>query len=391
MQYNFDEVIQRKNTQSSKWDNVGARVGNPDALPMWVADMDFRCPKPVVDAVRKRAEHEIYGYSYIAPEFRSSTISWIEKRHGWQLSPEWIVFSTGVVPVLNTMIQTFTEPGDEVIIQRPVYYPFINAVVDNHRVVSSNSLLYSGGTYSIDFEDLEKRAASPKAKIMILCNPHNPVGRVFTEDELSRMAEICLKNNVIMVSDEIHSDLIYTGHKHIPIASLSERFAENTVTCFAPSKTFNTAGLRSSGIVVPNQTIRKALEKQFARNRSLQQNIFGLPAYVAAYTECEDYLEQLLLYLENNVKYLDGFLKEHMPKIKLIKPEATFLMWLDCKELGLDNAGLADFLINKALVAVDRGDWFGPEGSGFARMNIACPRITLRQGLEQIEREYKKL
>ncbi|HWR31626.1 MAG TPA: aminotransferase class I/II-fold pyridoxal phosphate-dependent enzyme, partial [Negativicutes bacterium] len=281
MKYNFDEVINRKNTQSSKWDNVGDRVGNANALPMWVADTDFRCPQPVVDAVKARAEHMIYGYPYTVPEFKESTINWIRKRHGWEIDPDWIVFATGIVPVFNTMIQAFTEVGDEVIIQRPVYHPFGFAIVDNDRVISDNSLIYEDGRYRIDFEDLERRAASPKAKLMILCNPHNPVGRIWKKEDLVQIAEICLRNDIILISDEIHSDLIFSGYKHIPIASLNERYAMNTVTCYAPSKTFNIAGLRSSGIVVPNPKLRKGLEKQFKKNRSIQQNVFALPSYIA--------------------------------------------------------------------------------------------------------------
>lgn len=390
MRYDFDEVIDRRHTQSSKWDNVGARVGNRDALPMWVADTDFRCPRPVVDAVRARVEHMIYGYPFVVPEFRQATIEWIGKRHGWKLEPEWIVFATGIVPVFNTMIQAFTEPGDEVIIQGPVYHPFGFAVVDNDRTISDNSLVYQDGKYSIDFGDLERRAASPKAKLMILCNPHNPVGRAWREDELRRMAAICLKNGVILISDEIHSDLMLFGSRHIPIASLDPHYAMNTVTCYAPSKTFNTAGLRGSGIVAPNAVIRKKLETQFKKNRSIQQNVFAVPAYVAAYTQCEDYVDQLLPYLEKNVRFLDDFLKKNMPKIKLVQPEATYLMWLDCTGLGISGDALADFFINRCLVAVNRGDSFGQEGSNFVRLNVGCPISTLKKALEQILEQYRK-
>jgi cystathionine beta-lyase len=388
MHYDFDEVIDRRHTQSSKWDNVGARVGNKDALPMWVADTDFRCPQPVVDAVKARMEHTIYGYPFVVPEFKQATINWIERRHGWRLEAEWIVFATGIVPVLNTMVQAFTEPGDEVIIQRPVYHPFGFAISDNNRVISDNSLVYRDGEYTIDFMDLERRAASPKAKLMILCNPHNPIGRAWTKEELFRIADICLNNEVIVVCDEIHSDLMLFGARHVPLASIDAKYAMNAVTCYAPSKTFNTAGLRGSGIVVPNPAIRNALEAQFKKNRSIQQNIFAVPAYVAAYTQCDDYLEQLLVYLEGNVEFLDGFLKKNMPRIKLVKPEATYLMWLDCMALGINGSELADFFINQSLVAVSRGDGFGPEGADFVRLNIGCPRATLVRGLEQIQRQY---
>jgi len=390
MQYDFDEVINRHNTQSSKWDNVGARVGNSEALPMWVADMDFRCPQPVVDAVKKRAEHMIYGYPYVVPEFKEATINWVKKHHGWVLRPEWIIFSTGVVPVFNTVIQAFTKPGDEVIIQRPVYHPFGFAIEDNDRVISDNSLVYENGRYTIDFADLEERAASSKAKVMIFCNPHNPVGRVWTKEELQKVAEICYTHKIILICDEIHSDLMLFGHKHIPINSLNEKYNDNIITCYAPSKTFNIAGLRGSGIVIPNKEIREKVEKQFKKNRTIAQNIFAVPGYVAAYTQCDDYLEQLLPYLEENVRYLDKFLKDNMPKVKLVYPEATYLMWLDFTETGLKGDALADFVINKAKVAVNRGDGFGIEGSNFVRLNIGCPRKTLTQGLKQILEQYRK-
>jgi len=392
MKYDFDQVFERRNTCSSKWDNVGARVGNPDALPMWVADTDFMCPQPVIDAVIERAKHPIYGYPYIEPGFYTSTVNWVKKKHGYDIKPEWLVFATGVVPVFNTMIQAITEPGDKVIVQRPVYHPFNNVIDDNKRVASSNSLIYKDGRYTMDFEDLERRAADPKAKLMIFSNPHNPVGRVWDEDELRKVAEICYRNNVVVISDEIHSDLILCDKKHIPMASLNEEWADNIVTCYAPSKTFNIAGLRGSGIVVKNPELRKKLQAQFVANRAIQQNVFAMPAYIAAYSgECDDYLEQLLVYLKANVEYLDNYLKENMPKIKLVKPEATFLMWLDCTELGISGDELASFFIDTCLVAINRGTMFGvEEGKNFARLNIGCPRATLTMGLEKIKKEYDK-
>lgn len=391
MVYNFDEVIERKDTQSSKWDNVGVRVGNPDALPMWVADTDFRCPEPIVESTIERARHPIYGYSFVVPEFYDATIRWIRKQHGWELKKEWLVFATGIVPVMNTMIQEYTQEGDEIIVQQPVYHPFGFAIHDNNRVLSNNQLIYRDGRYTMDFEDLERRAASPKAKLMIICNPHNPVGRVWLEEELRQMGEICVRNHVIMVIDEIHSDLIFKGNRHVPLAALDDSYARNSVTCYAPSKTFNCAGLRGSGLVVPNPEIKKRLEQRFKRNRSIQQSVFALPAYVAAYTECDDYLEQLVPYLEGNAEYLDGFLKEHMPKIKLVKSEGTFLMWLDCSGMGLTPDELADFFINKCLVAISRGDGFGSCGGQFVRMNVGCPRATLETALHRIMEPYESI
>lgn len=384
MIYDFDKVISRIHTQSSKWDNVGARIGNAAALPMWVADADFPCPKPVVDAVVARAQHPIYGYPCMVPEFGTSTADWVEKRHGWKISPDWCVFSTGVVPVFNTLIQALTQPGDQIIIQRPVYHPFGFAISDNHREISDNSLIFRDGRYEIDYDDLERRAENPRAKIMILCNPHNPVGRVWTREELTRIGEICLRNKVVLISDEIHSDLTLFGHSHTPAASVSEAIAQNTVTCYAPSKTFNIAGLRGSGIVVPNPDLRKLLQEQFKKNRTIQQNVFALPAYIAAYTQCEDYVEQLVAYLEENVRFLDSYLKEKLPRIKLVRPEATYLMWLDCRGLNLSDDDLNDFFTNQCLVAMNRGSSFGEEGQQFMRMNIACPRTTLKEGLDRI-------
>ena len=391
MVYDFDEIIDRRNTASSKWDNVGARVGNPDALPMWVADTDFRCPQPVVDAVIKRAEHPIYGYPVVTDDFKTATVNWVEKRHGWKMDPEWLVFATGIVPVFNTMIQALSQEGDRIIISRPVYHPFGFAIDDNHREISDNSLVYENGRYTIDFDDLQRRAEDPRAKLMIISNPHNPVGRAWTEEELTRMSKICADNGVVVICDEIHSDLMLYGHKHIPMGMLGdEKMRNNIITCYAPSKTFNCAGLRGSAVVVPNPELRKLLNQRFKMNRSIQQNIFAVPALVAAYTQCEDYVDQLLPYLEKNVDFLRTYLKEKMPKIKLVEPEATYLMWLDCTELGISGDELANFIIQDCKVAVSRGDGFGQEGKNFIRLNIGCPTAVLKQGLDQIYQQYQK-
>ena len=391
MKYDFDEIINRRNTGSSKWDNVGARVGNPDALPMWVADTDFRCPQPIVDAVMERAQHPVYGYPYVTPDFKEVTVEWIERRHGWRLDPSWLVFATGIVPVFNTMIQALTQEGDHIIISRPVYHPFGFAIDDNRRVLSDNSLIYQDGRYTIDFEDLKKRAQHSKAKLMIISSPHNPVGRVWTEEELYQISQICADNNVVVICDEIHSDLMLYGNKHIPMGMLGdEKMRNNIITCYAPSKTFNCAGLRGSAVVVPNPRLRELLNEQFKMNRSIQQNIFAVPAYVAAYTQCDDYLEQLLTYLEKNVDFLRSYLAEKMPRIKLVEPESTYLMWLDCTELGISGDELAHFIIHDCKVAVSRGDSFGQEGKNFFRLNIGCPTSVLQHGLDLILEQYQK-
>lgn len=389
MIYDFDRVFDRRGTYSSKWDNVGARIGNPDALPMWVADMDFPAPQPVIDAVRRRAESGIYGYAYLPSVFKDATVRWMQVRHGWDISAASVTYVSSILPVLFAAVQTFTEPGDYVILQRPVYYPFLQAVENQERVISNNALQLRDGRYEMDFEDLEKRAADPRAKIMFLCNPHNPVGRVFTREELERVGDICRRNHVLVISDEVHSDFIYPGHIHTPMASISPEIAANTITAVAPSKTFNTAGLRAASMITFNDDLRDRMNTVLQNDRAVSISTFGLDAYIAAYTAGEEYLEQLLVYLAGNIRYLDNTLKENMPRIKLIQPEGTYLMWLDCRELGMDDETLDDFFTNKAAVGLDKGFWFGSEGSGFMRMNVACPRATLEEALKRLGQAYE--
>ena len=390
MQYDFDRVIDRHNTNSSKWDNVEKRVGNKNAIPMWVADGDFPAPAPITAYLRERVEQGIYGYPYQTEEFKSATQRWILKQHNVTLKEEWMVFTTGVVPILYTAVEAFTKPGDEIIIQQPVYHPFIHVIADQKRTLSNNALLYAEGRYTIDFKDLERRAKSPKAKLMIFCSPHNPVGRVWTKEEVDKVARICEENGVLLISDEIHSDLTLYNHKHHPAAIGDGALENNTILCYAPTKAFNIAGLRGSCAVIPNRELRERFNYQLKCNDSVQECLFSQPAYVLAYTKCDEYLEQLLPYLEGNVDYLRGYLKAYMPKIKLVEPEATFLMWLDCSALGLDKEALYDFIINKCLVGISRGETFGKEGEQFIRMNIACPRTTLRKALEQMKEQYEK-
>ena len=391
MAYDFDRVINRKNTLSSKWDNVGVRVGNPNALPMWVADMDFACPQPVLDAVQKRAALGIYGYAFLPQEFRTVTERWMQLRHKWDISGAQVLHASGTMPVLHAAVQAFTLPGEQVIIQRPVYYPFTHAVEEQGRQVSDNALVENNGRWEIDFEDLQRRAENPKAKLMFLCSPHNPVSRVFTREELTKIAEICLQNKVLLVSDEIHSDFVFSGYSHIPVASLSKAIAKNTITTISPSKTFNTAGLNIASAIVFDEDIAARLQRVQTNNRANPLSAFGLDAYLAAYGQGEEYVNRLVAYLEESVAYLDGFLKENTPKIKLTKPEGTYLMWLDCREMGLNKQELDDFFTQKSAVALDMGWWFGTNGTGFMRMNIACPRSILMQGLNQIKDAYGAL
>lgn len=392
MQYDFDQIIERRNTCSSKWDNVGARVGNPDALPMWVADMDFRSPQPVIDALQKRVELGIFGYPFAHPDFFREVANWQSRRHGWTVEPDSVVYVSSVIPAMFAAVQCLTKPGDKVLLQRPVYYPFTHAIEDNGRIVANCPLVLQEGHYEIDFDALDLAAADPDVKLMLLCNPHNPAGRVFTADELRKIGEICMRRNVLIFSDEIHGDIVYTGHTHVPIASLSPEISQITVTAVAPSKTFNLAGLRTAAIIAENRNLRRRMAAQFDTNKCALVSAFGLDGCIAAYRYGEEYLEQLLSYLEGNIRYLREYLRENMPRIRLIEPEGTFLMWLDCRELGLSNEQLDDFFTNRAAVALDKGFWFGKdEGSGFMRMNIACPRATIKTALERIETVYRSL
>ncbi|MDP6646940.1 MAG: MalY/PatB family protein [Dehalococcoidales bacterium] len=396
MKYDFDQLIDRRDTSCAKWDDVEAVFGSEDILPMWVADMDFPIAKPITEALRKRTEHEVYGYTQISPSVIEAVINRMKRKYNWRIEPEWVVFTTGVVPVLHTAVRAFAHPGDEVIIQGPVYHPFWSAITANGCSVANNQLKLINRHYEIDFKDLESKFGSgagrmmpsPRIKLMLLCHPHNPVGRVWTQEELSRVGEIIIKNDAIMVSDEIHGELLFRGFKHIPFATISEEFEQNCLVCMAPSKTFNLAGLSTSSIIIPNKKIRDKFNT--ARTGIMSSpNIFGLVALEAAYRYGDEWLEQFLEYLQRNLEFLMRYFAERIPGIKVIKPEGTYLVWLDCRGLGMDTTSLRAFMREQAKVGLEDGDTFGPSGAGFQRMNIACPQTTLEEGLNRIERAVK--
>jgi cystathionine beta-lyase len=378
--YDFDEVIDRRHTSSMKWDT------NKDEgiLPLWVADMDFRSPRPVIDAVKEIAERGIYGYTFAPESYHEAVAEWLLKRHAMETRGEWIKFGPGVVPAINMLIRAFTETGDKVIIQRPVYYPFFISIDNNHRQILDNPLKYNDGQYEMDFEDLESKAADPQAKLLILCSPHNPVGRVWTKEELTRLGEICLRNGVIVISDEIHHDLIFRGNKHTAFATISEDFAQNSVTCTAPSKTFNLAGLQTSTIIIPNERLRARYSEVLESNFLRRPNIFGIAALEAAYRHGEEWLEELLDYLQGNLDFLTDFVERRMPQIRVVKPQGTYLVWMDFRELGMRGRQLEDFMLNRARLWLDEGYIFGSTGDGFERINIACPRATLTEALSRL-------
>lgn len=384
MKYDFDKKVVRRNTGCIKWD-----LGDESVIPMWVADMDFETPQPVIDAVKKRAEHGIYGYSFLQDSYYEALINWMNKRHGWKVQKEWIAFAPGVVPAVNMLVRALTQPGDKVIIQSPVYYPFYKAVTNNGCQVIENPLIYEKGRYFMDFEDLERKIKDDRVKLLILCSPHNPVGRVWTREELTKLGNLCLKYEVLIISDEIHSDLIYSGNKHIPFASLSQQFAENSIVCTAPSKTFNLAGLQTSNIIIPNRKIRKLYDNVLESNGINEPNVFGIKACEAAYRDGEEWLHELLEYLEDNRDYLINYIESHIPEIKAIKPEGTYLVWLDCSKLGMKSEKLHEFFMEKAKVWFDEGYIFGCGGENFERVNIACPRATIEEALKRMEMAIK--
>lgn len=407
MENNFDKVIDRKGTNCSKWDKCKKVFGKDDLLPMWIADMDFEAPKGVIDAMKKRLEHGIYGYTYRPDSFYKSITNWMKIRHQWDIKEEWITFSPGIVPAISIAVNTFTHLGDKIIIQTPIYPPFQSVVEKSGRIRINNELVFLDGRYYMDIDKLEEqislvdmsytsntinynREFDNRVKLLLLCNPHNPSGRVWTKEELIRIGKICLKNNIIIVSDEIHSDIIYKGHKHIPIASLSKELEQNTITCIAPSKTFSLAGLSTSAIIIPNKEIRSMFNNTLQTLDIDGGNIFGSVALEAAYNHGEKWLEELLIYLEGNLDYLMKYFEDRIPGIKPIRPEATYLIWLDCSGLELEGKDLMDFFVNEAKVGVNPGFKFGESGRHFVRLNIGCPRSTLEEGLRRIEEAVKK-
>lgn len=377
--FDFDRIIDRRDTGSMKWD-----IGDRELLPLWVADMDFTAPPAVIQALRERVDHGIFGYAAPSKTFDGALSDWLERRHGWKADPEHYCFCPGVVPAVNILIQALTQPGDKVILQTPVYYPFFEAVRNNGRQILENPLAFDGEGYEMDFDDLEAKAADPRATLLVLCSPHNPVGRVWSKEELERLGRICAENGVFVVADEIHGDLIHRGYRHMPFASLGEDFAANSATCVAPSKTFNLAGLQFSTIIIPDDKARQRFQNVMISLGIKRSNLMGLAAAEAAYMEGESWLEALLDYLGDNLALVRDFVKERLDGVRLIEPQGTYLAWLDFRALGLSEEELEKFMLEKAKVWLDEGYIFGSGGQGFERIVLACPRSILREALERI-------
>ncbi len=387
---NFNIVVNRKNTNCLKYD-FAVRRGRPEnVLPLWVADMDFKVAPEITQAIEKRVAHGIFGYSEVKEEYFEAVAAWMEQKHGWHVEEDWLVKTPGVVFALAMAVQAFTEPGDAVIIQQPVYYPFSEVIADNGRRIVDNTLeLKEDGKYHINFEDFEQKVKENHVKLFLLCSPHNPVGRVWTKEELKKIAAICRKYDVIVVSDEIHEDFVFNG-KHQVFADLSEDAKNRTITCTAPSKTFNLAGLQVSNIWIANPKLREKFKKQIAAAGYSQLNTLGLTACEAAYRYGGEWHAELLGYLKSNLNFLREFLQTRLPEVKLIEPEGTYLVWLDFGSLGLTEEQREELLTKKAGIWLDSGAIFGAAGEGFERINIACPRSILKDALERIERAVRQ-
>ncbi|WOC32621.1 MULTISPECIES: MalY/PatB family protein [Caproicibacterium] len=386
MRYDFSSKVERRNTGSYKWDEMYRKKPDvsPDTIPFSVADMELMNPPEIIMGLQSFLDSAVLGYTGMTPAYRQAVVSWMKRHHGWEPQESWMVTSPGVVPAFFNAVRAFTEPGDGVILMPPVYYPFLGAIEKNGRTAVENPLLLQGSRYTIDFADLERKARDPKNKLLLFCSPHNPVGRVWSKEELCRVAEICLANHVFVVSDEIHSDLLLPGVEHTVFATLSEEAAQNCIVCTAPSKTFNLAGMQTSNIFIPNAERRKRFEQEFAKAAMGGVGILGLKACQIAYTECDEWLRQLCELLQQNHELVRDFMAQNLPQVKVFPLEGTYLQWMDFRGLGMDYRELETFMQQKAEWFLDEGYVFGKEGRGFERLNLACPTAVLQEALERL-------
>lgn len=386
MKYNFDEIIPRKNTNSIKWD----LAENDDVLPMWVADMDFKTPPEIIKALSEKALQGIFGYSFISEEFYDSIIYWWKISYQYDIKKNWILPAPGTIPAISAIIRAYLQPGENIIIQPPVYNHFFMAIENCDCNAVENKLIYENDDYQIDFEDLEIKAKNPKAKMLLLCNPQNPVGKVWTREELEKIVSICSQNNVILVSDEIHADLVFENYCHIPLASVVQSSDIISFTCGSPCKTFNISGLSVAYIISKNQKDLKPIEKLLQQQETTTINPFAVEALITAYTQGKDWMEELKNYIFSNYQFLKDFCKKNMPEIKVISLQATYLVWLDCRFLGMKSDDFSKLLLEEEKLWLNSGTMYGDSGEGFLRMNIACPKDLLIEGLKKLENGYNK-
>lgn len=389
--YNFDEIIDRSGSGDLKHEALLPRWGRNDLLPLWVADMDFATPDFVVDALKARLSHPIFGYTIEPADYRPTIIDWNESHHGWKIKPEWISFIPGIVKGIGFVVNVFTKPGEKVIIQPPVYHPFRMTPEDNGREVVFNPLrLREDGYYDMDFDNLSE-VCDDKCRVLILSNPHNPAGVCWSKETLQRLADFCYEHNIIVISDEIHSDMALFGNRHVPFASVSERAADISITFAAPTKTFNMAGIVSSYAVISNDDLRQCFYGWLKANELDEPTIFAPIATIAAYQKGEEWRKQMLAYVEDNIRFVEDYCREHIPGIRPLRPQASFLVWLNCRGLELSHDKLLDLFIDKAHLALNDGEMFGPGGEGFMRLNVGTPRSVLRQALEQLAKAVNEL
>ena len=379
MKYNFDKQISRRGTDSYKWDSAESE----NVLPMWVADMDFRTAPAIVDALRRRVEHGIFGYTRVPDSYYKAVTDWFERRHSWAINREWIIYTSGVVPAVSAIIKALTVPGDKVLVQTPVYNCFFSSIRNNGCEIVTSPLVHTDNTFTIDYDDLEKKVADPKMKVMLLCNPHNPVGRIWRREELIRIGKICIRHEVTVVSDEIHCELVFPGHTYTPFASISDEFLRHSVTCISPSKAFNIAGLQIANIICADACRRTQIDRAINDNEVCDVNPFGVIATQSAYNEGEEWLNQLIQYLHANYLYMQEFCREHLPNFPITLLEGTYLVWMDCRTLGIPSEDIEQQLVDKTGLWLNAGTMYGVEGEGFMRWNIACPRATLMEGLKR--------
>ncbi|PZP41517.1 MAG: cystathionine beta-lyase [Pseudopedobacter saltans] len=387
MSYNFDEIIDRKNTNSQKWD----AAKNDKILPMWVADMDFNAPIPVIEALQNVVTHGIFGYAKVPDKYFESIIGWFGSRYNFSIEKEWILHTIGVIPALSAIIKALTNVGDKVLIQEPVYNGFVSPISNNNCSKISSNLIYKNGKYEMDFDDLALKLGDPTVKLMLLCNPHNPAGRAWTKNELEKLGNLCIENNVLVIADEIHCDLVFNDNKHTPFATISEAFLNNSVTCTSPSKTFNLAGLQVANIFVSNETIRKKIHQALLQNAVHDISPFAIEALVAAYNDSENWLNALLPYLYTNYTLLKQFLSENFPQLYVLPLEATYLVWIDCSKLNVNVSEFNKKLYNEGNLWINEGKLYGESGLNFIRINIACPKAILIEGLNRLKKTINTL
>lgn len=380
MEFDFDSIVDRHGSNSYKWDLPGVK----NIIPMWVADMDFKAAPCIIDALRKRVDHGVFGYTFVPDSYYEATVNWFERRHGLIIRPEWIIYTTGVVPAISAVIKALTEPGDKVIVQTPVYNCFFSSIRNNGCQIAENPLIQRDGSYEMDFEDLENKASDPLAKVMLLCNPHNPAGRVWTDEELRHLGEICMRNNVVVVSDEIHNEIVFPPYKYVPYASISDSFRASSITCCSPTKAFNIAGLQIANIFCEDKKMRTAIERAININEVCDVNPFGVIALIEAYTKGEQWLEEVVKYIFDNYKWVRSEFENRLPEFPMMRLEGTYLAWVDCSVLDMSSTRIASEILSRTSVKVNDGEMYGATEGSYIRLNLAAPRSLIMKGIEGV-------